>query len=41
MMTDRYIDRINLFWKDEIENNKVIWPLRFRFRIIKIIPKEL
>lgn len=41
MVTDKYIDRINLFWKDEIENNKVIWPLRFRFRILKIIPKEL
>jgi hypothetical protein len=35
---DKYIDNENLIWPEEIENNKVIWPLRFRIQVLKVLP---
>lgn len=34
------IDKQNLFWDEEKELGKVIWPLRFYFEIIDVIPRN-
>jgi len=36
---DKYIDNTNLIWPKEIENHRVLWPLRFRIQVLKILPK--
>jgi hypothetical protein len=35
---DKYIDNENPVWPEEIENNEVIWPLRFRIQVLKVLP---
>ena len=35
---DKYIDNTNLVWEEEIKNQKVIWPLRFRIQVLKVLP---
>jgi hypothetical protein len=35
---DKYIDSENLVWEEEIKNHKVIWPLRFRIQVLKVLP---
>ncbi|TET09216.1 MAG: hypothetical protein E3J83_02305 [Candidatus Atribacteria bacterium] len=35
---DKYIDNTNLVWDEEIKNQKVIWPLRFRIQVLKVLP---
>jgi hypothetical protein len=35
---DKYIDNVNLIWPEEVESNKVIWPLRFRIQVLKVLP---
>jgi len=38
---DKYVDKINLVWREEFEKKEVIWPLRFRIQVLKVLPKEL
>ena len=35
---DKYTDSKNLVWDDEIKNQTVIWPLRFRIQVLKVLP---
>ena len=37
---DKYIDNINLIWDDELRKKEVIWPLRFRIHVLKVLPIE-
>ncbi|MCM8817284.1 MAG: hypothetical protein NC913_07245 [Candidatus Omnitrophica bacterium] len=37
---ETYIDRKNLIWQEEIDAGHVIWPLRFRFQVLKILPQQ-
>jgi len=37
---DKYIDRINLVWNNELSEKKVIWPLRFRIQVLKVISRD-
>lgn len=37
MVKDKYIDNMNLIWDEELETKKVIWPLRFRIQVLKVI----
>src|SRR3972149_684065 len=37
-LKDKYIDNANLVWDEEIKNRKVIWPLRFRIQVLKVLP---
>ncbi|MCM8764348.1 MAG: hypothetical protein NC830_03155 [Candidatus Omnitrophica bacterium] len=38
IVRDTYIDRKNLIWREELEKGSVIWPLRFRMQILKVLP---
>ncbi|MCX8072136.1 MAG: hypothetical protein N3C12_06770 [Candidatus Binatia bacterium] len=40
MIRDKYIDEHTPLWPEELEENKVIWPLRFRLEIIRIFPER-
>ncbi|OQX51549.1 hypothetical protein B5M47_00380 [candidate division CPR3 bacterium 4484_211] len=40
LVKDKYIDRTNKIWKEEIEKKKVIWPLRFRLQVLNVLPFE-
>ena len=35
---DKYIDNTSLVWDEEIKNQRVIWPLRFRIQVLKVLP---
>ncbi len=35
---DKYIDSVNLTWEEEIRQKKVVWPLRFRIQVLKVLP---
>ena len=35
---DKYIDNINLVWDEEIKSRNIIWPLRFRIQVLKVLP---
>ncbi len=37
---DKYIDNINLIWDEELKRKEVIWPLRFRIHVLKVLPIE-
>ncbi len=37
---EKYIDKKNLVWYEELINNKVIWPLRFRIQPLKLLPNQ-
>ncbi|MCX8082164.1 MAG: hypothetical protein N3D17_02015 [bacterium] len=37
---DRYVDTKTLIWPEELEKKYVVWPLRFRIHILKILPIE-
>lgn len=41
IVKDKYIDNINLTWDEELKNKKVIWPLRFRIHVLKVLPQSL
>jgi len=41
LVKDKYIDRTNKVWKEEIESGKVIWPLRFRLQVLSVLPFEV
>lgn len=35
---DKYVDWKTLIWPEELEKQQVVWPLRFRIHILKILP---
>lgn len=35
---DKYTDNTNPVWDEEIKNQQVIWPLRFRIQVLKVLP---
>jgi hypothetical protein len=37
---DKYVDNVNLIWEEELKQKEVIWPLRFRIHVLKVLPKE-
>ncbi len=37
---DKYVDNINLVWDKEQEEKEVIWPLRFRIHVLKVIGRK-
>ncbi len=37
---DKYVDIKNLVWEKEIEEEKVIWPLRFRIHVLRVLPMK-
>ncbi|XOB46309.1 MAG: hypothetical protein ACKKMV_02570 [Candidatus Nealsonbacteria bacterium] len=37
---DKYVDNINLVWKEELKRKEVIWPLRFRIHILKALRRS-
>lgn len=39
MVKDKYPDYINLIWKEELKQKEVVWPLRFRIHVLKILPQ--
>jgi len=41
IVKDKYIDNINLIWPEELKKKQVIWPLRFRIHVLKVLPREL
>lgn len=40
MVKDKYIDNMNLVWDEELRRKEVIWPLRFRIQVLKVISQE-
>ena len=36
---EKYIDEKNLIWPEEINRAHVIWPLRFRIQVLKVLPE--
>jgi len=40
MVRDKYIDDMNLVWEKELLKKEVIWPLRFRIHVLKVISKN-
>lgn len=38
-LKDKYVDNANLVWEEELKQKEVIWPLRFRIHVLKILPK--
>lgn len=41
IVKDKYIDENNLIWEEEFVKKEVVWPLRFRLHVLKLIPKKL
>ncbi len=39
IVKDKYVDPINLVWEEELKKKTVIWPLRFRIHVLKVLPK--
>jgi len=39
VVKDKYIDNVNLIWDEELRQRTVIWPLRFRVHVLKVIPR--
>jgi len=37
IVKDKYIDPVNLVWENELIKKEVIWPLRFRIHVLKIL----
>lgn len=40
IVKDKYNDSMNLVWKDELIKKEVIWPLRFRIQVLKMINRD-
>jgi hypothetical protein len=40
MIKDKYIDDKNLVWLEELKQKEVIWPLRFRIQVLKVITPD-
>ena len=41
ILKDKYIDNMNLIWDEELSKKAVVWPLRFRIHVLKVISGEL
>jgi len=39
VIKDKYTDNVNLIWEEELKRKEVIWPLRFRIHVLKILPQ--
>jgi hypothetical protein len=39
LVKDKYVDDVNLVWPKEYERKEVIWPLRFRIQVLKVLPR--
>jgi len=39
LVKDKYIDDVNLVWPEEYKRKEVIWPLRFRIQVLKVLPR--
>ncbi len=37
---DKYIDPVNLAFEEELLKKEVIWPLRFRIQVLKVLPLD-
>ena len=37
---DKYVDQVNLVWEEELKKKEVIWPLRFRIHVLKLLPRS-
>jgi len=37
VVKDKYIDPVNLVWEEELIKKEVIWPLRFRIHVLKVL----
>ena len=40
MVKDKHIDNMNLIWEEELVRKEVIWPLRFRIHVLKVINRK-
>ena len=40
LVKDKYIDNVNLVWPEEWIQKEVIWPLRFRIQVLKVLPRQ-
>ncbi len=40
IVKDKYIDPLNLVWEEELLKKKVVWPLRFRIQVLKVLPLD-
>jgi len=40
IVKDKYIDKVNLVWPEEWKKKEVIWPLRFRIQVLKVLPQS-
>ncbi len=40
IVKDKYIDSRNLIWIEEHIKKEVIWPLRFRIHVLKVLPRH-
>ncbi len=40
VVKDKYIDNTTLTWDEEWVKKKVIWPLRFRIQLLKVLPRS-
>lgn len=41
VVKDKYQDYTNLVWPEEIQTGEVIWPLRFRLHVMKVLPRGI
>lgn len=39
IVKDKYIDNVNLVFPEEWKKKEVIWPLRFRIQVLKVLPQ--
>jgi hypothetical protein len=40
LVKDKYFDKNNPIWPDELKEKKVIWPYRFRIQVLKVIVSQ-
>jgi len=40
VIKDKYTDNMNLVWDEELKQKEVIWPLRFRIHVLKMISRN-
>lgn len=40
LVKDKYFDKNNPIWPDELKEKKVIWPYRFRIQVLKVVDSQ-
>jgi len=40
LVREKYIDNLKPLWPDELASGTVVWPLRFRFQVLKLLPRD-